>query len=266
MRLTRLAILVAAFALPASAFGFSAKDDKARLFSPTAVEQAATTIYEVKEQYRKDLRIRTYATVPWYKDASRRVPNMSDAERQQFFTRWATSDARFVDGVLIIICKKPLEVRVVTHFRSRARPITSEEAVTLEADMRALLKDNKNDEALLQAATLFHDRLYGFYGETSMNANFDWATTSSVLLAIIGAWLALHFLHGFSEGAFRAGSAGINPLGLGAGVGVLAGLRAVRKGLTRPPRVELPSPHAATVAEEGKEREPLARTEESGIE
>jgi hypothetical protein len=193
------------------------------------------------------------------------VPKMSDAEREKFFSNWATADARYVDGMLILICKNPLEVRVVTHFRGRSRPITSEEAAKLEADLRLLLKENKNDEALLQAVSLFRDRLYNFYGETSMSANFDWATLSSVLLAVVGAWLALHFLHGFSEGAFRAGSAGINPLGLSAGIGVRAGLRAVREGLARLPRVEMASPHAATVMEDGKEQEPLAHTEESGM-
>jgi hypothetical protein len=240
MRQTLLLAVLGAFMLPAPAAAFSSKDDTAKLFSVGPIEQAAGMIDEVKERYRKDLRIRTYATVPWYKDATRRVPKMDDGERQRFVTRWADADARYVDGVLILICKKPLEVRVVTHFRGRSRPITADEAATLENELLGLIKQDKNDEALLLAATFFHDRLIHFYGETAVNANFNWATLSSVLLALVGGWLALYFLHGFSEGVFRTGSAGINPLGLGAGVGILAGLRAVRAGLAQ---AAPPTPH-----------------------
>jgi hypothetical protein len=240
MRLTLLAIVLICLALPSSVAAFSAKDDKAKLFSADAVEQAATLTYEDREQYRKELRIRTYATVPWHKDISRRVPKMTEVERERFFTRWARSDARFVDGVYILICKQPLEVRVVTQFRSRTQPITAEDGEQLREKILALIQEDKNDQALLQAANYFHDRLYSVYGDTSITTSFDWSTLSSVLLGVVGAWLALHFLHGFSEGAFRVGSAGINPLGLDAGIGILAGLRAVREGLRQAPHVPPP--------------------------
>lgn len=229
-----LAILLGCLTLPGSARAFSAKDDRAKLFSADAIEQAVRVIDAEREQYHKELRIRTYATVPWHKDITRRLPKMSELEREQFFSRWARSDARFVDGVYILICVQPLEVRVVTQLR-HGKPVPPEKVDQLRDQILTLVQEKKNDEALFEATEFFHRQLPASYGDGSMSVSFDWSTLSSVLLAVVGAWLALHFLHGFSEGTFRVGSAGINPLGLDAGIGILAGLRAVREGLRQAP-------------------------------
>lgn len=241
MRMTALITLILA-ALPAPAFAFSASDDHAHLFSAEAAAEATAILDQVREAYGKDLRIRTYDTVPWYKA---RVPK-DDEARERYFTRWAEDKARFIDGTLILICKHPLEVRVVVHFRGRTRPFTPEDGQGLQEELTTLLKENKNDEALLHSAEFFRKKLYGSLGDTF--ASFDWPTLCSVLGAVIGAWLALYFLHGFSESTFQPGSAAINPLGLGSSVGVFAGLQAVRAELARPAGTA--SPQAGTILED----------------
>src|SRR5262249_33757155 len=127
MRQPLLALLFGAWLIgPASGAGFSARDDRAKLFSSTAIQEAATAIDELREQYHKDLRIETFAKVPLTRDPLGTVKKMDDAARERFFTHWAVMDARkaYMDGVFVLICKEPLEVRVVVQFRGSSHPIT----------------------------------------------------------------------------------------------------------------------------------------------
>src|SRR5262249_40228010 len=84
----------------------------------------------------------------------------------------------------------------------------------LEAELLKLVKDKDYDAALRRAVTFFQERLYAAYGDRFVNPRFDWMGLGSILLGVVGAWLALSFMHGFTEGVFRAGSAGLNPGGL----------------------------------------------------
>jgi hypothetical protein len=257
MRSPLLATILIVWLLPAgSAHALSAKDDRAKLFSPAVIQEEATAIDELREQYQKDLRIQTYPTVPRTRDLFGSVKKMDEGARERYFTHWAMMDARksYVDGLFILICQDPLEVRVVVQFRN-SKPISWEEGEKLQNDMEALLKEKKNDDALRLAVEFFQTRLHAVYGDRFVNPKFDWMGLGSVLLGVVGAWLALYFMHGFSEGTFRAGSAGINPLGLGVGGNVLAGLRAVREGLARQaapePPLPLPSHQAPTESDAG---------------
>jgi hypothetical protein len=254
MRLSLLtALLFGWLAWPGTVAAFSARDDRAHLFSAGAIDTAATDIGELKEQYHKDIRIETYAHVSWIRDPAGRVKKMDAAEQARYFAHWAQMDARksYVDGLFILICQQPLQVHVVVQLRGQARPFTWEDGEKLQAEMYDLLKEHRNDEALLHAVSFFRGRLIAVHGDTFVNPPFDWTGVGTVLLGVVGVWLALYFLHGFSEGTFRAGNAGINPLGLGIGGNVLAGLRAVREGLTHWPSLPPPLPdhQAPTVTE-----------------
>jgi hypothetical protein len=232
MRLTLLTTLFA-LTLPASACAFSEKNDPARLFSGDAIQRAAATIETDREQYGPELRIQTYRAIPWNKKLWSPVSKMDEAARERFFTRWAEDSARAgsLNGVFILICQEPLAVRVVVQIRGPSPPITQQDGDVLQAQLLERLKEKKNDEALAHAVEEFHQHLYAVYGDKFVNVRFDWWPLTAVFLGVIGTWLALYFLHGFSEGAFHAGSAGVNPLALGVGGNLFAGLRAVRAGL-----------------------------------
>jgi hypothetical protein len=240
---------------PSVAHAYSLKDDdNAKLFSKEALSTETETIEGLRLKYRKDIRIQTFGRIPLHKDPLGRVKKMDEAAREHFIADWARSKARTTgtDGVYILILRQPLNVQVVVEQRGKSRPFTDEDADKLRREIFKLVEDKHPDEALHFAVDYGRQRLETA-GEEVVVVHYDWAGLAIVLLAVIGAWLALYFLHGFSEGTFPVGSAAIGPLALGVGGHFLSGLRALRGLAPASPASERPVPPDARTIEDSAE-------------
>jgi hypothetical protein len=243
-------------AVPCLAHAYSIRtDDKAKLFSKAKAAAADDTNDRLRLRYRKDIRIQMFERVPFLKDPMGRVKKMDEAARARFFEDWAASQARksYTDGIYVLICKTPLNVQVVLEQHGKSKPFTAEDVETLRKEIYKLLQENRADDALHFAVAHTETRLAEWVnvnGEHILPVNYDWAGLVIVLLAIVGAWLALFFLHGFSEGTFPSGNAGLNPICWGLGGQLFSGLAALRAGGSSHPIVGAAPPDARTVMEE----------------
>jgi hypothetical protein len=241
---------------PGLAHAYSIRtDDKAKLFSKAAAAEADDKNEGLRLKYRKDIRIQTFERVPFFKDPMGRVKKMDEAARARFFEDWATSQARksYTDGIYVLICKTPLNVQVVLEQHGKSKPFTAEDVETLRKEIYKLVQENHADAALHFAITHTETRLAEWLnvnGERVLPVNYDWAGLVIILLAVVGAWLALFFLHGFSEGTFPSGNAGVNPICWGIGGQVFSGLRALRGGGSSHAVAGAAPPDARTILDE----------------
>src|SRR5437879_3992529 len=100
-RMTALVVWLVTVAL-AEAAPPEVKDD-AGFFSAAAVSQANNGIRAIKQAYKKDLHVETFAAVP---------ANLSEQlkkNKNKTFADWAQSQAtkNKIDGIYVLVCKKP---------------------------------------------------------------------------------------------------------------------------------------------------------------
>jgi uncharacterized membrane protein YgcG len=119
--------------------------DEGKFFSAEAVDKANKKIKEIYSKSRKDLVIETYASVP----EGKKVPE-DPKKRAEFFDEWARSRSEElgVNGIYVLICKKPTQVRIEVDRRSR-RAFTKADAERLVKRIVGAFRENKFDDGLL---------------------------------------------------------------------------------------------------------------------
>ena len=153
-----LVLAVAAVATDRAAAVAPVIKDEGKFFSPDAVKKANEEIRDIAKNYRADLLIETYESVP--ADQVDKVKAMSAGERSEFFHRWARAraEAEVVNGVFIIICRNPphLYVEPTPKFRS-----TFDEATVKKLDSILLqdFRDKHYDEGLAAAIKFVREKL-----------------------------------------------------------------------------------------------------------
>src|SRR3569832_76007 len=103
MRLTHLLTSVAMLLVSSGAAlaqTASGVRDDAKFFTPAAIDEAEQIIKDINSQYKKDVRIETFATIPDDRKAA-----FDPANKDEFFSQWATERARAagVNGVYVLI-------------------------------------------------------------------------------------------------------------------------------------------------------------------
>ncbi len=95
--------------------------DGGGFFTPETLTKANQEIANIQKQYKKDLLIETFATVPTDKvDA---VKKMTPKERTRFFQGWANERARAerVEGIYILISKEPAHLQIEVGHETEKR-------------------------------------------------------------------------------------------------------------------------------------------------
>lgn len=124
--------------------------DEAQFFSASAVAQANEGIQEIKQRYKKDLRIETIRQVP---DDKRAEANSSDEKvKGRFFANWAIQRARAegVNGIYVLITREPGHVEVVVGNQTHAI-FPDDERHRLSQLLLTHFRHKEYDEALLAA-------------------------------------------------------------------------------------------------------------------
>jgi uncharacterized membrane protein YgcG len=132
--------------------------DEAKYFSPEAVKKANETIREIYKKYGKDLLIETFASVP--ADQAEKVKDMTTAEKNTFFRKWAVQRAQqsVVQGIYILVCKDPRNLQILISKKTES-VFDSKAFKKLKENLFTDFGNKKFDEGLLAAVKLVKDTL-----------------------------------------------------------------------------------------------------------
>lgn len=121
--------------------------DEGMFFSKETLEKANKKIKDIYDRFRKDVVIETFPAIP--DDLETKYKDM---ERKKFFTEWATTRARDlgVNGVYILICKKPGHLQVEIGNETQQKVFTLEDRDRLARGLLSKFKDKKFDDGLLE--------------------------------------------------------------------------------------------------------------------
>lgn len=141
--------LLLAVGTAAAALVAEIKDDGG-FFSPAAIAKANEVIKEIHRDFKKDLLIETFKTVP--ADRAEEVKKMDKAELNKFFQAWALQRARAaqVNGVYILISKEPPHLQVEVGNETQQKAFTLANRDELARRVIAKFKqaaEVKDDEA-----------------------------------------------------------------------------------------------------------------------
>lgn len=123
--------------------------DDAGMFTPKAEKQANADIAQVKSRFKKDLIIET-------------LPGLPEGVSREEFPKWARTNAKRhlgVEGIYVVIVRKPGHVEVVTGEETRKRMFTTENEKELAKLMKAKFEAGDRDGALTTATSYVLQKL-----------------------------------------------------------------------------------------------------------
>lgn len=153
-----LVLAVASIATGGAAAVAPVIKDDGKFFSPEAVKKANEEIREIAKNYRADLLIETYESVP--ADQVDKVKAMSTRERSEFFRRWARAraEAEVVNGVYILICRNPSHLFVEPTLKFRSN-FDEETVKKLDSILLQDFREKHYDEGLAAAIKFVREKL-----------------------------------------------------------------------------------------------------------
>jgi uncharacterized protein len=137
--------------------------DEAGFFSADAIQKANEVIKEIHKDFKKDLLIETYKTLPADKLEEFKKVEKDKAAREEFFQKWARQRGKQaeVNGVIILITKEPGHLEIEVGNETQKRDFTNADRRELRDLMVGKFKDaakakdetdkkKLHDEALLE--------------------------------------------------------------------------------------------------------------------
>jgi uncharacterized membrane protein YgcG len=137
--------------------------DAAGLFSPAARSQAGAAIKDIKQRYRIDLVIESFAVVP-----PSQADQLKALGRAKFFSTWAVARAAElkVDGIYILICKTPGHLQIVTGKATQSKAFTIADREKLRDLLISSFRAKAFDKGLSDGIALVRERLEQNLGAT----------------------------------------------------------------------------------------------------
>ncbi|OYW31727.1 MAG: hypothetical protein B7Z47_00225 [Chthoniobacter sp. 12-60-6] len=201
--------------------------DDGSFFSEFAEVNATGTIKEVATKLHKDIAVQTFATVP--EDMKAAVLTADKATANRGFSQWAEQLARAkkVNGVFIMLVKQPAHLQVVVGSDTQRQAFTLTDRATLVQRMLAQLRQQKNDDALIDAVNFISTTMTAHRSGAAAplsNAKAhakeegftSWLPTIGIVLLI---WVGFSLIRGL----FRSMSGGGAGGGAAGGIGQPAG-------------------------------------------
>src|SRR5262249_33410274 len=134
-------------------------NDQAGMFSKAAVTTANDEIKEIKRHYKKDLVIETYDTLPGKK--GEQAQKLEGAARTKLFEEWVAqrADELNVDGIYVVICRKPTQIQVEAGRETRKKAFTGADCKQLTNRLVDKFKAKKFDDGLVEGVRYVRDTL-----------------------------------------------------------------------------------------------------------
>lgn len=204
----------------ARAAGGGIQDDGA-FFSEFAKVNATGTIKDVASRLHKDIAVLTFATVP--EDMKATVLQSNKAATNRGFSQWGEQLARTkgVNGVLIMLVKQPAHLQVIVGTDTQRQAFTLTDRATLVQRMLEQLRQQKNDEALIDGVNFIATTMQSHRGggtsavavgakaHAAKQGGTSWLTTILIVMAIfVGFNLIRSLFRAMSGGGGGAGGAG----------------------------------------------------------
>jgi uncharacterized protein len=119
--------------------------DEGKFFSAEALDKANRTIRQIYQRFEKDVVIETFPTIP--ADLEKKY---KEEEKASFFNEWARKRAEElgVNGIYILICKKPGRVEVEVGNQTQKKAFTRNDRDRLVQGILKDFKEKKFDEGL----------------------------------------------------------------------------------------------------------------------
>ncbi|MGH7226830.1 MAG: TPM domain-containing protein, partial [Gemmataceae bacterium] len=212
------------------------KDD-GKFFSAEAVNKANDKIKKIAQDHNKDLLIETFPEIP----ADLKKDYTPD-KKKEFFEKWARDRAHenAVNGVYILICKKPGYLKVEVGNETQKKAFTPRNRNELAKNLTDKFKKEKYDEGLLEAVDFYAKTLRENLGRAHgarAKASEEWpghgrkmasAAPASAnrggnpimgwicigVVVLLALWLVFALIRAFT-GAGRGGSGGYGGGGYG---------------------------------------------------
>jgi uncharacterized membrane protein YgcG len=120
--------------------------DEGKFFKPETLEKANKKIREIYENNKKDVVIETIETL-----TADQEKQLKEEGKQKFFAKLALDRARAlgVNGIYIILCKKPTHLQVHMDPQTQKKAFTVANRKVLIDKIIASFKEEKFDEGLL---------------------------------------------------------------------------------------------------------------------
>jgi len=142
-------------------------NDAAKFFSSDAIRKADAEIKEIKNRHKLDLVIDTLPAVPAGDEAE---ASSKDREvKKSFYEKWARRRAEEagVNGVYVLITKKPEHLIVEVGNRTGKRAFTVADGEKLQSILLRNFRDKKFDEGLLEGVAYVRKTIDADLAQTS---------------------------------------------------------------------------------------------------
>lgn len=196
--------------------------DDGAFFSEFAEVNATGTIKEVATKLHKDIAVQTFATVP--EDMKATVLTTDKAAANRGFSQWAEQLARSkkVNGVFIMLVKQPAHLQVVVGTDTQRQAFTLTDRATLVQRMLTQLRQQKNDDALIDAVNFISTTMTAHrsgaaapFSSTKAHATQQSGGTSwlTVILIVVAIWVGFSLIRGLFRAMSGGGAAGAGGMG-----------------------------------------------------
>ncbi|HBI43766.1 MAG TPA: hypothetical protein DDY78_13075 [Planctomycetales bacterium] len=152
--------------------------DAAHFFKPDAITKADEIISAIKRDEKKELVVETFLHAPEGKEQEAANPDTKD----DFFKDWADQRGgeQKVNGVYVLICKKPTYIKVVADHRTGKIIFTEEERNHLSKLLQTSFHNKNYDDGLLEGVRYVQSALNWKPGaDTDGAAAPPWPTTGT---------------------------------------------------------------------------------------
>jgi TPM domain len=132
--------------------------DEGKFFKPETVEKANAKIHAIYKNYRKDVIIETYPSIPPETEKKFRGENklaedrkLDEDERKELFRFWSRSrqEELGVNGVYVLINRKPAHLDVSVDRETERKALTVKERNKMAKRLLEQFKDHEFDSGLL---------------------------------------------------------------------------------------------------------------------
>ena len=223
------------FGLSVVSAGSGGVRDNGDFFSEPAKKEATRKILEIEKQYKKELVIETFTTIP--EDVTQGIDLTDIPARNKMFEQWAVKEARQqkVNGIFVLLSREPAHLHIVVGNETQNKAFTLTDRDNLAKLMLDKMRAKRNDEALTECVKFVGTTIAGHATHVAPSAKHNNATATPssslatgsaspwgwIITAVVGlavVWLIVGVLRSFMGRSGAGAGAGMMPGASGGGM------------------------------------------------
>lgn len=152
-------LLCTLFGSAIASAGTGAVLDNGDFFSDSAKKEATRKIAQIETQFKKDLVIETFTTIP---DEIKRGVDLTDkTASSKMFEQWAVEEAKRqnVNGIYVLLSSEPAHLHIAVDDETQNTAFSLKERDSLVGLMLSKLRSKQNDEALSECVNFVSTKM-----------------------------------------------------------------------------------------------------------